>query len=117
MTIFQIFATLFALFMLFIVNVHHRKAKLSPLEASFWYSTWLLFIIICLFPDLLMGIADLFHFARVFDLLVVVALMILSLLVITSYFNQKEISSELEMIIRQQAFDDIDKKIKKHVKK
>jgi hypothetical protein len=106
MSIFQIAAILFALFMLYVVTIHKRKAALSFTEVSFWYSTWIFFIIIAVFPNLLLGISGALKFARVFDLLVVVAFMILSVVLISSYLQQKELRTKLEQIIRKQALDD-----------
>jgi hypothetical protein len=103
MSIFQIGAVFFALFMLYVVTIHKRKSALGFLEVSFWYTTWIVFIIIAIFPNLLLGLSDALHFARVFDLLLVVALMILTVVLITSYFKQREMSAKLEIFIRQQA--------------
>lgn len=113
MTGFQIISVLFALAMLFIVNIQSRKSKLSPLEVSFWYTIWMFFICVALFPNLLLGIANLFHFARTFDMLVVVSLMVLSALVVTSYFREKENSVRVEEMIRKQALIDLDHPVKK----
>ncbi len=85
MSSFQILAILFALFMLYVIQIHHRKSSLSFLEVSFWVSTWGLFIILATFPELLLGIAGALQFSRVFDLLVVIAFMVLSFVVIYSY--------------------------------
>jgi hypothetical protein len=92
--------------MLYVVTIHKRKAALSFTEVSFWYSTWIFFIIIAVFPNLLLGISGALKFARVFDLLVVVAFMILSVVLISSYLQQKELRTKLEQIIRKQALDD-----------
>jgi hypothetical protein len=108
MTGFQIVSVLFALSMLYIVNIQSRKSKLAPLEVSFWYTIWIFFICIALFPNLLLGIANLFHFARTFDMLVVIAFMVLSTLVVTSYFREKENSVRVEEMIRKQALMDLD---------
>ena len=108
MTGFQIISVLFALAMLYIVSIQSRRSKLSPLEVSFWYTIWIFFICIALFPNLLLGITNLFHFARTFDLLVVVSLMVLSTLVVTSYFREKENSVRVEEMIRKQALIDLD---------
>lgn len=106
MSIFQIGAILFALFMLYVVNIHKRKAALSFAEVSFWYTTWVVFIIIAVFPNLLLGISGALKFARVFDFLVVIAFMILSVLVVLNYFQQREQKTKIEKIIRHKAIDD-----------
>lgn len=101
MSIFQISAVFFALFMLYVVNIHRRKLQLTKLEVSFWYSMWFVFIIIAIFPEWLLGIANHLQFARVFDLLVVVALMILTGIVISNYFIQRENAKKLEEVARK----------------
>jgi hypothetical protein len=113
MSIFQIAATLFALFMLYVVTIHRRKAALSSMEIGFWYSTWIIFIIIAIFPNLLLGISGALKFARVFDLLVVGALMILTVVLISSYLKQRELTKKLEVFISHQAINDANKKQKK----
>jgi len=108
MSLFQSVALLFALFMLYVVNIHRRKLRLSKIEAFGWYSLWIVFVIISLFPNLLLGITDLISFSRVFDLLVVASLMLLTTLVVTNYFLQRENNKKLETIIRQSALKDAD---------
>lgn len=106
MSIFQIGATLFALFMMYVVSIHKKKAKISLVEVSFWYSMWLAFIVIAVFPNLLLGISNTLSFQRVFDLLLVVALMVLTVIVVMSYFTQKENQRKLEEFVRKQAIDE-----------
>jgi len=106
MIFFQIIATLFACFMAYVVRVHQRKLKLTITEASFWYSLWIIFIIVTLFPQLLKNVVGLLHFARVFDLLVVIALMILTTIVVMSHFTQRENSKKLEEYVRKCAIRD-----------
>ena len=101
MSIFQIVSILFALFMLYVVNIHRRKLQLSQVEVTFWYSMWIVFIVFALFPKLLLGITDVLHFSRVFDLLVVMAFMILTAIVITSYFIQRHNTQKLEEVVRK----------------
>lgn len=103
MTIFQIAAAIFGLFMLYVVNIHHRKQRFSRVEQFFWLSLWSVFIVIALFPALLTGLTTTLKFSRVFDLLVVAALMVLTVLVISSYFIQRENSKKLEDLIREMA--------------
>ncbi len=112
MSIFQSIALLFALFMLYVVNIHRRKLHLSRVEQVGWYSLWVGFVIVSLFPDTLLGVTDLISFSRVFDLLIVAALMIITTLVVTNYFLQRENSRKLEQVIRQFALKDIDVKVK-----
>jgi hypothetical protein len=103
MTLFQISSVLFALFMAYVTRVHHQKARLLPIEASFWYSLWFVFSVMAVFPQLLTGISQLFYFERVFDLLTVGAFMVLSFIGIRSYFLYKELCDRIEKLTRDKA--------------
>jgi hypothetical protein len=103
MSIFQIAASLFALFMMYATRIHKTKLNFSKVEALSWYSMWGLFIIVALFPDLLKGVTDLLNFSRVFDLLLVGSLMILTVIVVLTHFKQRESSKKWEEFIRQRA--------------
>lgn len=105
MSIFQIFAILFALFMLYIVSVHAKKKTFSWNETLAWGSLWVLFIILAIFPQLLQGISDTLNFSRVFDLLVVGAFMVISILTFSNYINNKKLSKKLEDAVRQGALE------------
>lgn len=106
MSIFQSIALLFALFMLYVVNIHRRKLRLSKTEQLGWYSLWIAFVGIALFPNLLLGVTSLISFSRVFDLLIVASLMVITTLVVTNYFLQRENNRKLEEIVRLIAIQD-----------
>lgn len=108
MTLFQISSVLFALFMAYVARIHQQKARLNMVEASFWYSLWFVFAVIAVFPQLLIGISEYFYFERVFDLLTVGAFMILSFIVIRSYFMYREILIKLEKVVRSQAISNLE---------
>jgi hypothetical protein len=105
MSIFQIVSVLFALFMIYVVSIHGKKRTLTVMETSFWFSTWGFFIVIATFPAILTGISNALKFSRVFDLLLVVALMVLSCLVFFSYFKQKELMFKIENLVRKTALE------------
>lgn len=105
MSIFQVIAVLFALFMMYVVSIQSKKKTLTVLETNFWYSMWVSFMVIAVFPFLLQGIAGGLHFSRVFDLLVVLAFMVLTFVIITSYFAQKENSKKVSELVRQLALE------------
>ena len=109
MSIFQLISILFALCMMYIVNIHRRKHALSPNEVLFWYLIWAGFILAALFPETLLGVAERLRFARTFDFLVVVAMMILTTVVIISYFSQKDSAKKLEEYVRDEAMRDANK--------
>jgi hypothetical protein len=103
MSIFQLIALLFALFMLYIVRIHSRKQTLGMTETSVWTSIWLLFAVLSLFPGLLSGISDTLNFARVFDLLVVAAFMVVTYLTFSNYLANKKMLTRFDRLVRDQA--------------
>ncbi len=103
MSIFQIISSLFALFMLYVVTIHKSRSKLTQIEVSTWYGLWILFIVLALFPNLLQGITSILKFERVFDLLIVGAFMVLSVVVFLSYFQQKSNQRRIEEFVRSQS--------------
>ena len=106
MNIFQILATLFALFMMYTVTLYNKKRALSSVETSFWITTWGFFIVVAIFPNLLTGITKQLNFARVFDLLLVGALMILSSITFYNYLHHKALEQKIEQFVREQAMKD-----------
>lgn len=113
MSLFQLVATVFGLFMLYVINIHRRKSRLSSTEVSFWYSTWAFFVIIALFPNLLLEVSMVLRFSRVFDLLVVMAFMVLSTVSISNYLQAKESAHQLEKLVREMAIRDAKHRQKK----
>lgn len=103
MSIFQLAAVLFALFMLYVIRVKNRKYKLGRYETVGWYALWIGFAVLALFPNLLLGVVHTLNFARVFDLLIVLALMILTTIVMFTYFKIKELEQRLEKYVRDEA--------------
>lgn len=84
-------------------------------ESSLWYSVWLLFIVLAVFPHLVVGIANTLKFTRVFDLLVVGAFMILSIVAFNNYFAHKKLQEKIEKLVRYESIRNTLKSI--HAKK
>lgn len=108
MSQFQLLSVFFALFMMYIVRIHHKKKTLSVTESSMWYSLWTLFIVVAIFPQLLSGLSSTLKFNRVFDFLVVVAFMILSVVTFNNYFSEKKLKQKIENLVRQISLKKID---------
>lgn len=107
MSIFQLISILFATFMMYVVRVKGKKYQMPKLETGMWYVIWGAFILLSFFPQLLLGVAGVLRFGRVFDLLVVIAFMIVTTLVFYLYFSLKELRIKLENIIREEAIKNI----------
>lgn len=91
--------------MIYLIWVHQKKKVLSSTESLAWISIWIVFIGLALFPDSLRGIVSLLHFTRVFDLLLVMALMVITVVVFVSYVKQKGLERRIEELVRTLAID------------
>lgn len=103
MSIFQVIAVIFALFMIYVVRVKSRKYHLCASEVVVWYILWVGFAFLALFPNTLLGFAHLIKFARVFDLLIVIAFMALTMITTFLYFKVKEFDQKIEQLTRDKA--------------
>ena len=105
MSIFQLLAAVFALFMMYVVRLKSQKYRFGAFETICWYVLWILFVYLAIFPATLLGIAQVLRFARVFDLLVVGAFMILTGLVMYLYFLVREMQAKIDTLVRQRALE------------
>lgn len=103
MSIFQLIAVLFALFMVYVVRVKNRRYRLRVFESFGWYFIWITFALLAIFPNILLGVVHTLNFNRVFDLLVVAAFMILTTVLVFMYFKIKELDQKLEKYTREDA--------------
>ena len=109
MTTFQVIALLFAIFMMYWVFSTYKRKGIRKTETVLWMGIWVGFAVVAVFPNLLMGIAGALKFARVFDLLVVIAFMVLSAMVFYMYLRMKKNEKKLEDLVREMA---IEKKVR-----
>lgn len=106
MSIFQLISILFATFMVYVVRVKSKKYHLPRLETWAWYSVWALFAFVAVFPGLLLGVVHTLNFGRVFDLLVVIAFMIVTSVLTYLYFAVKDLQAKLERDVRKEALSE-----------
>lgn len=110
MSVFQLLSVLFGLFMLYVVRIHYRKKTFTVTESSFWSSIWILFVVISTFPSLVQGISNLLSFARIFDLAVVIAFMVLTIISFFNYIQNKSLEIKIEKYVRENALTSAKKK-------
>ncbi len=102
----QAVAVLFGLLMIYVVRIHRRKNHLDAFEYGVWLALWLSFVFLTIFPETVNGIAQTLHVARVFDLLVIIALMILVVLAVLNRIAVKKMELKFEQFIRQKAVNE-----------
>lgn len=99
----QIMAVLFALFMVYVAFLHFKRKEINGLETFFWLILWVGFMMFTLFPKIFESISQLLFFARVMDLLMVIAFMILAFLGFQNYISNRKMEKKIEELVRQEA--------------
>lgn len=108
----QIIAILFAIFMIYVAFLHFKRKDINGGEIFFWVSLWSGFIVITLFPRILQSITQLLFFARVMDLLMVLAFMILAFLGFQNHVSNRRMEKKIEELVRKEALKSAGKKSK-----
>jgi len=106
MILLQVLSVLFGLFMIYWVRLHFKKQHFELLEYSLWITIWLVFIYLAIFPQTFQGITEVLRISRVFDLLVIIALMIIVFLTLQNRIFFRRLEKKLEMIVRKKAIDE-----------
>lgn len=108
----QLLAVLFAIFMIYVSFLYWKRKDFNGGEIFFWVSLWVGFVVIVLFPDLLLGLTQKLFFARVMDLLMVVAFMILAFLGFQNHVSNKRMERKIEELIRKEVLSSFKRKAK-----
>lgn len=103
----QLVSVLFGLFMIYFVRLHYRKNHIEKFEYSVWVLLWIVFTFLAIFPQTFQGLVQELRISRVFDLLNIIALMILAFLVFHGAIKSREFEHKLEDLIRRKALDDM----------
>lgn len=106
----QIVSVLFAVFMLYVAFLHWKRKELTTSEYSFWLLLWCGFIGVALFPNLLQKLTQILFIARIMDLLMVIAFMILAYIGFSNYISNKKMEKKIEDLVRKDALKNVKKK-------
>lgn len=106
----QIIAVLFAFFMIYVSFLHWKRKDLSGGEIFFWVILWAGFIIVAFFPNILQSVSQVLFFARVLDLLMISAFMILAFLGFRNYVSNKKTEKKIEELVQQEAIKSVKRK-------
>ncbi len=112
MILLQAISIIFGFFMLYVVRIHWSKAHLKPFESGMWIAVWVGFIFLATFPQTVGGIAQSLHIMRIFDLLVITSLMLITYVTFLNRISYKKLEKKLEQIIRKNAIDETSKSSK-----
>lgn len=107
MILLQILLISFAFFMVYVVRIHFQKRNLGSAEYCFWLSVWIAFMFLVVRPSTVASIAETLHVARIFDLLLLVALMFLTLLTFFNRIQLHQMQRKLERFVRERAIEGV----------
>jgi hypothetical protein len=102
----QVMSVIFGLFMMYVARIHWVKQHIGVHEFSLWLSIWFVFIFIAIFPQTVGDIAQTLHVGSVFNLLVILALMLLVYLTFNNRIAYQKLEKKLEKVIRKNAIDE-----------
>lgn len=80
----QTVCLLFGLLMMYVVRIHYRKQHIQAFEFYSWLVVWVIFIFLAIFPQTVAGLAQTLRISRVFDLLVIIAFMVLTYITLSN---------------------------------
>lgn len=106
----QIVAIIFALFMMYFSYLHYRRREFTAMEFSFWMTLWVGLAFIVIFPRSASFILRTFSISRTFDLVIIVAIIVLFGVTFRNYVILKRVAKKVEEFVRAHALEDHEKK-------
>lgn len=103
MSAIQVAVIVFGVAMAFTTYRSYRRRDLLAPEAALWLAIWLGLIIVASFPDLLRKFVGPFQVARLLDLVIIVAILVLSLIVFSLNTRVRHNERKLVELVRRLA--------------
>ncbi|MEM4755967.1 MAG: DUF2304 family protein [Candidatus Woesearchaeota archaeon] len=99
----QIIGIFFGLFMLYYTSLHYQRNEFSKQSYLLWQSVWVLFLLLAVFPFLLLPLQASLAFSRVMDMLVVLGLLFLLFVCFYNFLAIKKTEQRVERLVRSLA--------------
>ncbi|PIZ55789.1 hypothetical protein COY23_04195 [bacterium (Candidatus Torokbacteria) CG_4_10_14_0_2_um_filter_35_8] len=95
--------------LLIIVNLisKFKKGSLTLKETAFWVILWLSVIIVFLFPSITSTLAQILGITRGADLIIYIAILVLSYLVFKIFLKMEKIERDITKIVRDKSLKQI----------
>jgi len=100
----QIVGVLFGLFMIYLTFLHQKRKEFTAKEYFFWIGSWIVFIIVAIYPKILTPFVEGLHLQRIMDLLTILGFLFVIGLLFNNYTNLKKTNKKIEEIVRKVAF-------------
>jgi len=91
--------------MIYFTYLHFRRGEYKKLEFILWQILWLGFLIVVIFPTSMSFVLTTFSINSTFELVIIVAIVILFGLTFRNYVVVKRLDSKIEQIVRTQALN------------
>lgn len=101
----QIVGILFGLFMLYLTFLHQKRKEFSAKEYLFWILSWIIFIIIAIFPNILAPFVKGLRLGRIMDLLTIFGFLFVIGVSFYNYIKLKNVNKKVEMVVRKIAIN------------
>ncbi len=105
----QIIGIVFSLSMIYFSLVNYKKGEINKREFYSWALIWIGTAFIVVFPELLRTVSYNFLITRLFDLMVVVAFLIVISMSAVMYVRTRKLEKKLEELVRTLAIKDTKK--------
>lgn len=103
----QIIAIIFALIMVYFAYLHFRRGDLNKIEMTLWFLVWAFTVVVVFFPDILRAFSKTYLSTRLFDLMVVGAIILIMTMVSVVYIKVRTMDKRLEEYVRKEALMEI----------
>ena len=103
----QIISSLFALFMLYITFLHQRRKEFTSKECFFWFSIWILFLLLSMVPTSLdFFIKGILNLERRLDFFIILGFMFLIGITFHIYTIVRKNQNRMNRLVRKLALDE-----------
>lgn len=99
----QFLGVIFGMAMMYFTFVRYKRKEINNTEFMFWFSGWIIMIVVAIMPFALDPIIAPLHFYRRLDFFVVLGFFVLLMLGFHNYSSVKKMEKKLELFIRQEA--------------
>ncbi len=104
----QIAAIIFALWMIYFTFLHFRRREFFVKEFILWFTLWIGLIVVVVFPGSVRFVLATFSISRTFDLVVIVALIILLGVTFRHYILIRRIERRIDELVRRESLHALD---------
>ena len=96
----QILGVLFGFFMIYYTFLQYKRKEFTIKEYSFWFVFWGIFVIVTLFPQLLVPVLNTLNISRTLDFFIIAGFLFLTFVVFYTYTIVRKNQRKVEEIVR-----------------